>query len=95
LPQVNQETISHDPLLQIVGTTNPKSQPCYLQLNYNQAEISVDHDGGVTGGTVPALSSTDLSIKLDEARSHKLVRFSAAPSALEAGNVDLLLDDPR
>jgi len=55
LPRVNQETINHDPLSQIVITTNPESQPRYLQSDYSQADILIDQDGNVTGGTVSAL----------------------------------------
>lgn len=55
LPQARQETISHDPLSQIISVINPENQPLYLQSDYSQADILIDQDGSVTGGTVPAL----------------------------------------
>lgn len=38
-----------------LNAVDADSKPWYLRPNYDQTEILIDPDGGVRGGTVPAL----------------------------------------
>jgi son of sevenless len=38
-----------------VNTVTAETKPWYLRPNYDPSEIIIDPDGGVKGGTVPAL----------------------------------------